>query len=79
MTKNVENELLSAEILFCLTYYGTGKTPKELANKCEEMKYGLTILQMLENNKLNYDNEKRVFYLTKEQIKIAEELKLNNG
>ena len=72
--KKHKNKLLEAEIIFCLAYYGTGKTPKEVGDKCEEMKYGLAMIQMLENGELNYDNEKRVYYLTKEQKKAAEEL-----
>lgn len=66
--------ITQAEIIFCLAYYGTGGTTEEVIDKCNEMKYSLSAIKMLENGDLEYDSKKKEWRLTEQGRKVAEEL-----
>lgn len=69
-----EMKLIKAEILFCLSYYGNGLNPTQLSQSVEAMKYGLSMIRMLEDGELDYDNEKRVHTLTDKGRKAAKKM-----
>lgn len=66
--------ITQAEIIFCLAYYGSGMNQKELLAKIECMKYGLSMMDMLEKGHLEYDSKNKVWTLTEDGKKVANKL-----